>query len=124
MKKHTLLMMMAILLLSFSPTILNAGNIKKSDTTTPVVNVASADEMALLARPEELKSIDQITVTAPESAGLVTDAKPVMSDQYERRRRHHNNDGVYVDNGRYHHGTVIYGVGGGVLLIILLIVLL
>jgi hypothetical protein len=102
---------------------LNAGNIKKSDTTAPVVNVASTDEMARLARPEELKSIEQVTLTAPVSAGLVRDAKPVISDQNEHSRKHHN-DGVYVDNGRHHHGTVIFGVGGGILLIVLLIVLI
>ncbi len=123
MKKLTLLMMMTFLLLSISPTLLRAGNLTRTDPTSPAVNVTSTDEMARLARPEELKSIDQISITSSESTGLMTEAKPITVGQNERSRRHHNG-GVYIDNGRHHHGGLFIGGGGALLVIVLIIVLI
>ena len=113
---------MTFLLLSFLPLLMSAGNRNKTDPISPVANIATTDEMARPARPDELKSIEQVTVTTSETPGLLKDFRPIVSYQDEHSRKHHNGY-IEENNGRHHGGTFIV-VGGGVLFVVLLIILI
>lgn len=135
MKKLTICLVMAFMMLSLIPAQLNAANetktkseslaVAKTDSPTLAISNDLAVYNAQMARLEEINAMDMSTLSRSEKKVLRTEVKAIKNDQDQRSRRYRDRgDRDNYNNGRHGGGTVfIYG-GGGLLLILLIILLL
>ena len=122
MKKITLGIMAAFLLLSFIPVQLKAETDSKTATTIVTKPAESTTATTQLARLEEIKAMDLSTLSRSEKKELRQEVRAIKNDQDGYGRRHHDGDGRNYE-GR-HGGGEVFFIGGGGLLVILLIILL
>jgi predicted PurR-regulated permease PerM len=104
MKKCTLYLMTALMLWSFTPTIAASGSITEAPTETP--KIESAEANILIARLEEIKSIDKSNMKSSEKRQLRKEVRSIKKTLTEM------NGGVYLS------------VGAIIIIILLLILLL
>ena len=123
MKKLTLGILAAFMLLSVLPTTSKAESETIEKTTIAAKTVESPDATAQQARLEEIKGLDLSTLDRSEKKELRKEVRTIKNDQDGRGHRNHGNRGGGDYDGRHGGGTV-YFMGGGGLLIILLIILL
>lgn len=122
MKKITLGIMAAFLLLSFIPVQLKAETDPKTATTIVTKPAESTTASTQLARLEEIKAMDLSTLSRSEKKELRQEVRAIKNDQDGYGRRHHDG-GDRNYEGRRGGGEVFF-IGGGGLLVILLIILL
>lgn len=123
MKKLTLCIMTACMLLLFIPLHLNAadanGNIAvevPKATTIEATNTVTTTEFdADLARLEEIKSMDLSTLSRSEKKELRAEVKTIKSDMESKG---------YKDSKAIDGGGIYISVGGALIIILLLILLL
>jgi hypothetical protein len=141
MKKITLCIMTALILMSFVPAQVKAETEKANSTTvvanstesaktsqTTELNLARAADAAEIAesnanlsRLEEIRAMDMSSLTPAEKKELREEVHMIQDNQerHDRDRDRNDNDGP-----RHHHGGMIFIGGGGILLIILILLLL
>lgn len=137
MKKLTLGIMAASMLLLFSPTQLKAGTENNTVSTTATTTVQSDDNNAEIVSLNEIKAKEMSTQSSTENKELLKESSSVKNDQgrhgrgYERRNRGRDVDvTIRTDNvGRrnydgYHRHSGAYIGGGGVLLLIIILILI
>ncbi len=106
MKKLTLCMMAALLMLSFAPMNLRAeGDVKKAPVTTSLTE-APVDGSVLIARLNEIKDMDMSDVTAVQKRQLRKEVRSIESTLNKLE------------------GGYVYIGAGSLLLIILILILI
>lgn len=116
MKKITLALMTAFLVLLFSPDELRADTepITVPTETTTEVTVASAEANARIDRLMEIKAMDVSTLTASEKRELRKEVRGIRSEMKA------NGEATVADS----RNGGIYLSAGGIIIVILLLILL
>jgi hypothetical protein len=118
MKKLTLALMTAFMLFLFTPGQLKAA--KKSNkvvtNTTMNTTVKSAETEARVARFNEIKAMDNSTLSSSEKKELRSETRSIKKEMKA------NGESSYVEgNG---HGGLYVSVGAAILIVLLLVLLL
>ena len=124
MKKLTLGIMAAFMMLSFAPTQLKAATEPIKSSTVVSENVESTDADAQLARLEEIKGMDMSNLDRSEKKELRKEVRSIKNDQDGRGRRNHDGRLGRNYNGNHGGGAIYLSVGGGLVLVLLIILLL
>lgn len=116
MKKLTLIVMAAVVMLFVIPT-----QLKANTETTPIAVVATApvatvDASVLVARVEAIKAMDISTLSASERKELRKELRAIKSDLKERKK-----SDLKIIEG---NGGIYLSVGAIIIIILLLILLL
>ena len=122
MKKSTLCIMAAFMLLSFAPLQSKAVTEPDEKATVTAKPVVLDDATTQLARLEEIKAMDMSTLNRSEKKELRKEVREIKNDQDGRGRRYHDGNRSNV-NVRSSGTFYVYG-GGGLLLILLIILLI
>ena len=134
MKKLTLSIMAASMLLLFSPTQVKAGIENNATSTTVKSENANASEVGLT----EMKAIDVSSLSTAENKEILKEVNTVKDQQGRHRGRGYGqnrrdvdvtvvarNDGPrYRESQGYHSHSTAYIGGGGVLILILILILI
>jgi hypothetical protein len=130
MKKLTLSIMTASVLLLFSATQLKAGTESNSVSTSVTTTVNADDSNADAVRMNEIKALEMPALSSSANKELLKEGSSVKNDQgrhgrgYERRNRNRDVDvSIRADNPGYHSHSGAYIGGGGVLLLIIILIL-
>jgi predicted Mrr-cat superfamily restriction endonuclease len=117
MKKLTLALMTASMLFLFSPDHLMAAkksnNVSTSTTINATVNSAKTDAMSM--RLEEIKSMDNSTLSSSEKKELRKETRSIKSEMKTDKKS------AYIEGG---HGGLYVSVGAAILIVLLLVLLL
>lgn len=132
MKKLTLSIMAASMLLLFSPTQVKAGIENNATSTTVKSENANASEVGLT----EIKAIDVSALSTAENKETLKEVNTVKDQQGRHRGRGYGqnrrdvdvtvvarNDQPRYSDGYHSHSTAYIG-GGGVLILILILILI
>jgi hypothetical protein len=117
MKKLTLTLMTACMLLLF-----NSGQLKAAaeynnwpTATTSSTAVKSTETESRVARLNEIKSMDNSTLSSSEKKELRTETRSIKKEMKA------NGESAYIEGS---HGGIYVSVGAAILIIILLVILL
>ena len=132
MKKLTLGLMAAFMLILFNPGNLKAENetAKTSSGTNTNTIVQSAELNSTDLKLSEIKSIDMSTLNSSETKELLKEANPLQNDQDRHGRRYHERQNrrdvdvtIRSEPSYRHHYSGAYIGGGGLLVLVLILVL-
>lgn len=115
MKKITLVLMTAFLLLIFTPNHLKANTETNKLTTGTTVPDRSAEAEARVVRLTEIKTMDRSTLNSSEKKELRSETRAIKSEMKS------NNESTYIEGS---HGGLYVSVGAAILIILLLVLLL
>ncbi|MCX6236301.1 MAG: hypothetical protein NTY07_01890 [Bacteroidia bacterium] len=118
MKKLTLSLMAAFVMLLFVPTQLQAATDPSPVTVAATNTVKSVDVSVLIARVETIKAMDRSTLSASEKKELRKELRTIKNDLKASSKNDANANSATVSNGG------IYLSVGAIIIIILLLILL
>lgn len=129
MKKYTLGLMAASMLLLASPTQLRAGTENNIGSTSTRTNVKSEATNSSDVRLNEIKTIELSSLSISTEKEALRESSPLQNEQGRHHGRYRNQQpirdvDVTVQSDRgYHNHSGAYIGGGGVLLLILILIL-
>jgi hypothetical protein len=115
MKKQSLLLMTAFVLLSFAPTQLCAATKNKTTAQSTTTPAKEAVVNSRVARAQEIYAMDVSTMSKSEKKELSKEVRTIKSELKA------NGESTYIEGS---HGGLYVSVGAAILIVVLLIVLL